>query len=494
MQHQTDMFVIGAGPAGLCAALRLQQLGYRVVLIERSTVWPRSQIGEALTPGVKNIIDYLDANEALANVPHLTRLPTRLSWRSRIAETVAHADAAVVDRSAFDAALLQLAQARGIEVHRPASLNSVAGSAGDWQLSFSTPNATHQVQARMILDARGRQSSQSQQLLCAPRLSALWAEVAENDIPSELAHVTLVEALEQGWLWGTRLPDRRYRVMLLSDPVASRRLSAGRPESWLRGSCGASRLFAGVAQLPFQSPLQMCVATPYMAIDGWQDGRLKIGDAAFALDPISSSGVEKAMRFSLQAAIAIHTFLQAEAPAQQTLAREFYQQRLIETYARHHFWTAAYYRQAWCSEQAFWQERATPGMIAAPGNREAGLMIETLQKEIDQLGSYREPAIEAAPEMLVHQMIRFHHLVQIVSLPCVVGDKVELLPAMRHPHLERPLAFWENEAILPGLGILLQKASSASVLGLLGQSMSLQKARRLLAWLWQRGLVEIASD
>ncbi|WP_211474704.1 NAD(P)/FAD-dependent oxidoreductase [Collimonas humicola] len=494
MSQRADMFIVGAGPAGLCAALRLQQLGYRVVLIERSAAWPRPQIGEALTPGVKNIVDFLDANQALENVPHLTRLPTRLSWRSRTAETVAHADAAVVDRSAFDAALLRLAIARGIEVHQPASLDSVGGRAGDWQLAFSTPHATHQVQARMILDAQGRRNSQPRQMLCAPRLSAMWAEIAESDIPSELAHVTQVEALEQGWLWGTRLPDRRYRIMLLSDPLVSRQLGQGRPESWLRHHCGASSLFAGAARQPFCSPLQMCAATPYVAVDSWQDGRLKLGDAAFALDPISSSGVEKAMRFSLQAAIAIHTVLQAGNEAQRTLAHDFYQQRLIETCARHHFWTAAYYRQAWCSEQPFWQERSTPGMAAAPGNREALLMSEALQQEIDQLASYREPVIQAGLDMQTSQMIRFHHLVQIVSLPCVTGDKVELRPAMRHPHLERPLAFWENEAILPRLEILSQKAALSSVLDLLGQSMNLQKARRLLSWLRQRGLVEIVSD
>src|SRR5437588_5162179 len=110
--------------------------------------------------------------------------------------------------------------------------------------------------------------------------------------------------------------------MLLSDPATSRRLSASRPESWLRTNCAASRLFSHIAEQPFSSRLQMCSATPYVAHDGWRDGRLKLGDAAFALDPISSSGVEKAMRFSLQAAVAIHTFCQADSVSQQSLARE----------------------------------------------------------------------------------------------------------------------------------------------------------------------------
>lgn len=495
VRSDVDMFIIGAGPAGLCAALRLQQLGYRVMLIERSSVWPRPQIGEALTPGVKNIIDFLDANDALENVPHLTRLPTRLCWRSQTPETVSHADSAVADRSAFDAALLQLAIERGVQVHRPATLTSVEGCAGAWQLSLSTPDAPRQVSARMILDAQGRQDNPAQQLVHAPRLSAMWAEVAEHDIPPALAQLTQVEALEHGWLWGTRLPDRRYRVMLLSDPATSRRLSASRPEAWLRTNCAASHLFASIAEQAFSSSLQMCSATPYVAHDSWQDGRLKLGDAAFALDPISSSGVEKAMRFSLQAAIAIHTFCQGDSVSQQSLAREFYQQRLIETTARHHFWTASYYQQTWCSESPFWQSRtlSAPLLSSRSDHAAAQVMTEALQREITRLTDYREPELRQGPAIQMHQMIRFHYQIEIVPTPCVTGDKVELLSAMRHPHLEHPLAFWENEALLPRMGMLLQTVTLSSVLGVLNQSMNRQKARRLMAWLWQRGLLEVVG-
>lgn len=495
MHSAVDMFIIGAGPAGLCAALRLQQLGYRVMLIERSSVWPRPQIGEALTPGVKNIIDFLDANDALEDVPHLTRLPTRLCWRSRTPETVSHADSAVVDRASFDAGLLQLAIKRGVQVHRPATLANVEGRAGAWQLRISTPDATHLVSARMILDAQGRQNNSAQQLPLAPRLSAMWAEIAEHDIPPAIAQLTQVEALEHGWLWGTRLPDRRYRVMLLSDPATSRQFSASRPETWLRTNCAGSRLFASVAELPLSGPLQMCAATPYVAQDSWQDGRLKLGDAAFALDPISSSGVEKAMRFSLQAAIAIHTFCQGENVAQQSLARDFYHQRLMEATARHHYWTASYYRQAWCGDSPFWQSRACAAPLVSSGSvhADAQAMRDALQREIARLADYREPELRQGPALQMHQMIRLHHQAEIAPMHCVTGDKVELLPAIWHPHLEHPLAFWENEALLPWMGMLLQSASLGAVLAVLNQTMHGEKAQRLLVWLWRRRVLDVVG-
>jgi flavin-dependent dehydrogenase len=99
--------------------------------------------------------------------------------------------------------------------------------------------------------------------------------------------------------------------------------------------CAASELFAVVTRQLSGGVVQMCSASPYVAKNCWQDGRMKIGDAAFAIDPISSSGVEKAMRFSLQVAIAVHTLLQADGVGQQALAAQFYRQRLIEVHARH---------------------------------------------------------------------------------------------------------------------------------------------------------------
>lgn len=490
-----DVFIIGAGPAGLCAALRLQQLGYRVLLIERSPVWPRAQIGEALTPGVKNIIELLDANQALEKVPQLAHLPTRLRWRCSTPEMVQHPNSAVVDRAAFDAALLQLARERRVQVYQPACLTGVSGNPSAWQLKFTTPDGERQIQAHYVLDAYGRHGSSTQHIACAPRLSAIWVDLADANVPAELANLTQVEAVEHGWLWGARLPSQRYRVMLLCDPTTPHKLMPGQPETWLRANCATSQLFASVAGLPFASRLQACSATPYLAYDSWQQGRLKLGDAAFALDPISSSGVEKAMRFSLQAVVAIHTIYHGKEASRHELAREFFHQRLIETCARHTLWTQRYYQQAWCGDSAFWHSRATPYPCQLPltANACAHATFDALQQEIAHLQSYHQPRLNPKPLSGVHQAIRFSSEVQIIKAPCVVSDRVQLQPALRHPHLERPLAFLENEALLPRLDILLLQPKLAIVLELLGRSMSIQKAQRLLRWLWQHGLLEAAD-
>ncbi|HEX7986190.1 MAG TPA: tryptophan 7-halogenase [Duganella sp.] len=481
-----DALVSGAGPAGVCAALRLQQLGYQVLLVERSAVWPRPQVGEALTPGVRNIIALLDANDALAAVPHVAHAGSRVLWRGRTPDLLQQAGSAIVDRGRFDAALLALARRRGVEVEQPARLLDLAGAAGDWRAGLLCGEARHrQVRARFILDASGRGAAP--RIDCAPRLAALWGEVDQSALP-ELGGATQVEALEHGWLWAGCLPGRRYRLMLVCDPQAARQAQPAGPEARLRAACAASQLLRAAAGLPLLGAVQMCSATPYLAPDSWQDGRLKLGDQAFALDPVSSFGVEKAMRFSLQAAVALHTVLGDNGNDRQALARRFFEGRLVEACARHAHWTEAYYGQAWCADRPFWQARAR---CEPDGDGTARPeLLAALSSERARLAGYQPPELRPLAGLNPALPLRLHDGAAIVELPCVVDDRVRLHTALDHPHLERPLAFLENEALFPHLARLAQPLPLPQLLNMLAASMPGHKAQRITAWLWQRGLLE----
>ncbi|TKC90300.1 FAD-dependent oxidoreductase [Trinickia terrae] len=500
MTRAFDMLVIGAGPAGLCAALRLNQLGHHVLLVERSQRWPRPQIGEALTPGVRNIIDYLDANEALESVPILAGKPARVRWASEAVETVAH-DGAVVERAAFDAALLRLVLARGVEVLRPASLTQVDGTPGAWRVQIVTPDGLRNAEAHVLLDARGRQSRREPQRLHAPRLSTVWAETAMEPLAPHADFATRVEALGDGWMWGAALPGGRYRVMFTFDPSTRDDAPEREPESVLRNACARSALFQSMAGLPWCGPPRMCVSTPYVDTLSWQDGRIKLGDAAFALDPISSSGVEKAMRFSLQAAIAINTWCRASDASERELAQRFYESRLVESAARHFAWSAGYYGQAWCAESPFWRRRSTPALtpgtaaMSSLGDDAAArvdIMTRALRAELAHASSIRPLPNEPVPPLPLHSPIRFARATGIVVMPCATGDRVTAHPALQHPSLDHPVAFWNGVALFPLLDMLTRATHPLELIAFLCRSMEAAKARQLLEWLWSKRVVEPA--
>lgn len=497
MNRKFDMLVIGAGPAGLCSALRLNHLGHRVLLVERSQSWPRPQIGEALTPGVRNIIDYLDANDALETVPILAGKPTHVRWTSKTIETVAH-DGAVVERAAFDEALLRLAQARGVEVLRPASLGQIDGEPGAWRAQIATSGRLWHAEAHVLLEAQGRQNRRVPQNLHAPRLSTVWAEIGLETLAPRADFATRVEALDDGWMWGAALPGGRYRVMFTFDPYTRER----GPEFLLRNACSRSALFQDIASLPWCASPRMCVSTPYVDVLSWQAGRVKLGDAAFALDPISSSGVEKAMRFSLQAAIALNTWCRASNASERELAQRFYESRLVEGAARHLAWSAEYYHQTWCSESHFWRQRSVPALTSdtvatASSSNEAAarvdIMTRALKAELAHFSSIpRQPNVPV-PQFPLHRPIQFTRNTDIVVIPCAKGDRVTAQPALQHPSLDRPVAFWNGVALFPLLEMLTRATHPFELVAFLGKSMKTEKAQQLLEWLWRQRIIESSA-
>lgn len=489
-----DVLIIGAGPAGVSAALRLRQLGYQVMLIERSAAWPRKQVGEALTAGVQNIVAMLDANDALAHVPHLAGCPSCLLWRGRTPEMVADSGSAMVDRAAFDATLLALAQSRGVQLERPAQVLKIAGAAGDWRIDIRCGDArTRHIATRFIIEAGGRSGQgHARRLDCGPRLAAMWTEFPQAGLAPDLLRATRTEALEDGWLWGASLPGARYRLMLVCDPAAAHPLRRGAPAERLRAASTASALFAGLHAQAFDGAFDMCSATPYLLADSWQDGRIKIGDAAFALDPISSSGVEKAMRFSLQAAVTVHTLLSGWSADSASLGRDFFEHRLVETCARHAHWTASSYRQAWCADRPFWRQRSSTQFLT-PRHAARCELADRLYRASAQLEAFQAPELRPLASMNRTCSIRLNPQASVVQLPCVIADRVHMCEALDHPNLERPLAFLENQALFPHLQQLQQAQTIDMALRQLGFSMPERIAGKIIGWLWQRGVLDSLS-
>src|SRR5688572_32243098 len=80
MNSEFDVIVVGAGPAGTLAALRLARAGVRVRLIDRAT-FPRDKLcGDTLNPGSLAILDRLGGPEGPPLRPNdVDRKSTRLN-------------------------------------------------------------------------------------------------------------------------------------------------------------------------------------------------------------------------------------------------------------------------------------------------------------------------------------------------------------------------------------------------------------------------------
>lgn len=501
---EVDCLIIGAGPAGCCAALRLLQLGYRVGLVER-VVFPRPQIGESLTPGIRNILTLLDADDALAGLPHITGKPTFLRWERDVPELAAHADTALVSRAEFDERLLHLAEARGARVWQPARVLATGGQPGAWKVCIGCNatgrtgdpgmDSTEEVTAQWVFDATGRQGIAKTRMACAPSLMAVWGEWGPTQVPPGCLEAIRVEALSRAWLWAAPLPSRGLRVMLFADPRA---LGTNMHALW-REALAESKELHVLSELTPTEPLRVCSATPYLDTEAWRPGRIKLGDAAFALDPISGSGVEKAMRFSLHASVAWHTWASAADEAAKDLARQYFIRQLNETCARHVAWCGSYYARAWSADGSFWRERSQWTLPAVSASSSYDTDESVAAAFIDALAKARvsvaiPPVGPPSPLPLpaATARVRLDPASQLTPQLCVVENRVRLAPAVSHPRLPRAVAFVANQALAPHWALLRREQSMHELYRGLGETMEPESARAVVSWLWRSGVLVLA--
>lgn len=193
---------------------------------------------------------------------------------------------------------------------------------------------------------------------------------------------------------------------------------------------------------------------------------IKLGEAAFAIDPLSSSGVQKALQTALTGSIAVHTILNA---GDALAAIDFYVDNHRRSVAQHSEWAASHYREhRQYRGESFWLRRARkPNMPARqyrPANVEA----------------YRGGPVRLAPGT------------RLVRVPCAVGDHVEMHDAFSHPGTNRPIAFLNGIDMAPVIaGVASTQASS-------GHSESASawipddRQVATISWLVRQGVLEIA--
>lgn len=493
-----DIAILGAGPAGCCAALRLLTLGYQVTLIERR-VFPRTQIGESLSPGIGNILDYIGATSALAESSMLRDLPARVIWDHPKPLLIGpRGPGGMVNRAEFDARLLALAQAHGARIIQPGQVQSITGLPDKWCLRVLAAGQPLQVNVRLILEATGRaRQHASRRFLTAPATMALWAQIQGQFMTREIC----TEATPAGWLWGAPLPNGQYRVMAFLDPASFKGYQPNSLEKLLRMSLAGSQLFARVASASFVSPVHACSATPYLDLEPWRPGYIKLGEAAYALDPLSSSGVEKALHLTLQAVVAANTLLQDASLT--ALARNFYESRLLESAATHAVWTRGYYAAAWPgSDYRFWADRSAPPDYPQAGEELS--VLERFRAECNRrertetgrqvrltLSANLEPIGTPAFDVLLQSPVNLSPHLQIIKTPCAVADRVQLRPAITHPKLERPLAFLDGFDLIPLLEYVSRVQTAGQLLSLWSTQIPSQTAAHIFHWLWEQELLQL---
>lgn len=322
---------MGAGPAGSATAIHLAGVGLRVTLYDPRPVG--ASVGECLPSSTLPLLLELGLSRPLPPVAE-PAAGTLSAWGREGLSVVdhlhlPHGSGWTLDRPAFDRLLRERAVAEGAQI----------------QTEGAPPEAPWRI------DATGRRAvvarAQGARRLHEDRLFAFYQHF-RAELPGDTDPRLLLEAADDGWWYTVRAPDGRRVVAWLTDRDLSDAPAGSRArDAWFRGrlikTTWISTILARWRWLP-AGPLRGADARTggldRVAGPGW----LAVGDAAFAVDPLSSQGIADALLTARSAAAVVQGQATGEAYQERVQAmRAGHGRRLREAYAlerrfQHAFW------------------------------------------------------------------------------------------------------------------------------------------------------------
>ena len=361
-----DVAIVGAGPAGTALARRLALSGCRVVLLERSS-FDTPRVGESLAPSVQPLLTDLGVWAQFVELQPLPSFGTRSAWGASTAEQHSHLltpylNGWHVDRLAFDRMMAQSAVRAGARLQietRVVRCTQAANGGFVLHIAHGAEwSRVSELQADFVVDASGRRTATARWFgarhAVFDRLVGVAAQF--NDTSAESHCYTLVETTPDGWWYSAPVTRAHSMVMLMTDGDLARQQGTAAMPQWRialqHGAHTDTRI--GGATLRWGPRIFSAVSHRLIRDPADSTHWLAVGDAALAVDPISGSGVVRALRTALAAASTVLKTLSGDRIAQAN-----YEAARDEECTAYLVERAAYYdiEQRW-PEAPFWQRRA----------------------------------------------------------------------------------------------------------------------------------------
>lgn len=324
IQDQTDVVVIGGGPAGSTASTLIAQRGHRVQLFEREH-FPRFHIGESLIPETYWVLKRLNMLPKMQNSQFVKKMSVqfmnehgKMSEPFYFTEHKPHECSQTwqVLRSEFDTLMLDNAAEHGVQVHQGARVLDVLFE-GERAVGIKVQledGSQRVVRSRVVVDASGQSSMIASRFNLRewdPKLkkAALWTYyegAKRGEGIDEGATLVIQTKGKQGWFWYIPLHNNIVSVGIVASLDY---LYKNRGDDFEKIYHEELELCPGVKALVSQgkpvSPYRTTKDYSYRASKAAGDGWVLAGDAYGFLDPLYSSGVLLALKSGSLAADAV---------------------------------------------------------------------------------------------------------------------------------------------------------------------------------------------
>lgn len=364
------ILVIGGGPAGLTTALGLAELSYQVVVIER-TSYDDIRVGEHIPPSATaDLLNLVPDSEAVLSQCHKST-GVEAFWGS---EKAVYADYFLrpsqhgfnLSRPAFDEYLACACESKGVSILRSSILLKSELNRSDWNVDIFANDATSSTSAQFLVDATGRSASFGTTRGATLHIADSQIALVRfgSVVPESLITKSVLEATEMGWWYSAPLGANSIICMFVTDreliPASGK---DGLINWWSERLAGTRQMSIRMQQCFFESKLHIRSACSQYLNPPSGEGWMAVGDAAMAIDPLSSRGIAKALSHGSRAARAIHSYLSGD----QLPLRELSDDILLE-YREYAKLRLAYYQlETRWPVSPFWNRR-----MSSPTERSGG--------------------------------------------------------------------------------------------------------------------------
>ncbi|MCA7893462.1 NAD(P)/FAD-dependent oxidoreductase [Burkholderia cepacia] len=346
--------VIGAGPAGAASAISLSMAGLAVTLVS-----PKRQ-PEKAAPDFQTL-----THGALASLRRLGITSDRLAdvampverfavtWAAdsdqRVSSMMSSFSSVIVDRHKLDSLLDETASQSGaIRVFD--SVSSIERSGGSdgrtWTINLESGLRST---STIVIDASGRSAQFVRKAGVRLRMiDNLVACVLQGvDVPSSAQTEVHIEALDDGWLYTASDGVAPPVYTWFADGSCQ---SSADAASTLRSLL--SRSGAGEGGVSTVRPIRLVSAAVTYLETAVTSGIVAVGDASYAVDPLSGQGVAKALDEGLMLGQVVSTALDGDLRG-----IHFYEAQRRQRLGNHLRERKSYYSAARRANNPFWAKR-----------------------------------------------------------------------------------------------------------------------------------------
>ncbi|AOT08138.1 NAD(P)/FAD-dependent oxidoreductase [Pseudoalteromonas luteoviolacea] len=355
-----NVAIIGAGVAGLTAALVLAKQGLKVVVFDSQGPEKRS-FGECVHGNIAPILAKLDLLEQFEQAGHFALQGYQIEWdgageyeRHLLASP--HGTGWILNRSEFDKTLLLQAQQAGVEVFWHARLHDLKWQGKKWDLVIKHNDGTHStVTADFAVDASGRARVLTRKLGVSEKkadtLIACCSYLAHKTPHSMFAKKAIIQSDPHGWWYLVPFSSTQSSLCYFTDTDLATPKS---PNVLLEMAKEHTALAQYLMTCEPDKTTPFKIVPAYSSsIDRYFGKRwLALGDAACSYDPLSSYGVTSALGSAFYGASAMLKYFNGE-PEYLGVYEQLMQARFLDFLTRKN----TEYSKVSHYQSAFWQRR-----------------------------------------------------------------------------------------------------------------------------------------